>query len=281
MIEANPYQGVGLGHFAESVDQYVDKPLPENHPRDAHNAFLLTAAELGLPGLAIMVLNMLALLTLALLAMAPRAELLAQKIEQAEWIIEPLRPDGWAEYNPETHIAVATNGVVVKYRGAVLVATFDGVTPISTPPQGDEPELAEYERVTHERLPRRLSRIQGVLTTGAGEVTATVVDHLGGRVDASIQRGSAPVEGAAANAGQAIRLDVTVRYRFGDVKVDATLSGGFERTEFGEESFITRTLSLLPRLRASAPLGSRLTPGRDPRVMPRSRWASALGKPGQ
>ena len=96
-------------------------------------------------------------------------------------------------------------------RGAVLVATFDGVTPISTPPQGDEPELAEYERVTHERLPRRLSRIQGVLTTGAGEVTATVVDHLGARVDASIQRVSAPVEGAAAKAGQAIRLDVTVR----------------------------------------------------------------------
>lgn len=65
MIEANPFQGVGLGHFAESVDDYVDTPLPENHPRDAHNAYLLTAAELGLPGLAIMVLNMLSLLALA------------------------------------------------------------------------------------------------------------------------------------------------------------------------------------------------------------------------
>jgi hypothetical protein len=65
MIEANPFLGVGLGHFAESVDEYIDKPLPENHPRDAHNAYLLTAAELGLPGLAIMVVNLLSLLTLA------------------------------------------------------------------------------------------------------------------------------------------------------------------------------------------------------------------------
>jgi hypothetical protein len=65
MIEANPFQGVGLGHFAESVDEFVDTPLPENHPRDAHNAYLLTAAELGLPGLAIMVLNLLSLLALA------------------------------------------------------------------------------------------------------------------------------------------------------------------------------------------------------------------------
>jgi len=39
MIEAHPFLGVGLGHFAESVDEYVDTPLPENNPRDAHNAY--------------------------------------------------------------------------------------------------------------------------------------------------------------------------------------------------------------------------------------------------
>jgi O-antigen ligase len=65
MIEANPWQGVGLDRFAATVDEYVDEPLPERHPRDAHNAFLLTAAELGLPGLAMMVLNLVSLLTLA------------------------------------------------------------------------------------------------------------------------------------------------------------------------------------------------------------------------
>jgi O-antigen ligase len=66
MVEANPWQGVGLGRFATTVDDYLDRPLPENHPRDAHNAYLLNAAELGLPGLAMMVLNLVWPLVLAL-----------------------------------------------------------------------------------------------------------------------------------------------------------------------------------------------------------------------
>jgi putative inorganic carbon (hco3(-)) transporter len=50
MIEDNPLRGVGIGRFPVMVDQYTEVPLSAEHARDAHNAFLLTAAEMGLPG---------------------------------------------------------------------------------------------------------------------------------------------------------------------------------------------------------------------------------------
>jgi O-antigen ligase len=66
MIRENPWQGVGLNRFAVSVDEYLDKPLPEDAPRDAHNAYLLNAAELGLGGATMMILNLAWPLALAL-----------------------------------------------------------------------------------------------------------------------------------------------------------------------------------------------------------------------
>jgi O-antigen ligase len=60
MIEQNPWRGVGLERFAYEVDAYVDHPLDERHPRDAHNAYLLAGAEMGIPGLVAMVLVILA-----------------------------------------------------------------------------------------------------------------------------------------------------------------------------------------------------------------------------
>ena len=55
----SPLFGVGLGNFSEMVDQYTEVPLPEDSPRDAHSAYLLTAAELGIPMLIAMVIVLL------------------------------------------------------------------------------------------------------------------------------------------------------------------------------------------------------------------------------
>ena len=41
---------------------------------------------------------------------------------QGEWVIEALNDNGWVEFDTETHIATATNGVLVKYGGGVLTA---------------------------------------------------------------------------------------------------------------------------------------------------------------
>ena len=54
-----PVLGVGLGRFPEKIDQYTEVALSENDPRDAHNAYLLTAAELGIPAAMVMVVMLL------------------------------------------------------------------------------------------------------------------------------------------------------------------------------------------------------------------------------
>jgi O-antigen ligase len=51
MIAAHPLGGVGLGRFPHNIDRYAEFPLRRSDPRDAHNAFLLHASELGLPSL--------------------------------------------------------------------------------------------------------------------------------------------------------------------------------------------------------------------------------------
>lgn len=54
-----PLFGVGLGRFEVMVDQYTEVALAKNEPRDAHNAYLLVAAELGIPALIVMVIVLL------------------------------------------------------------------------------------------------------------------------------------------------------------------------------------------------------------------------------
>ena len=47
MIKAHPIVGVGLGRFGELITGYAEL----DRARDAHNAYLITAAEMGLPAL--------------------------------------------------------------------------------------------------------------------------------------------------------------------------------------------------------------------------------------
>jgi O-antigen ligase len=56
MIATHPLTGVGLGRFQQNIWAYTDVPLKKTDPHDAHNAYLLQAAEMGLPSLALMLL---------------------------------------------------------------------------------------------------------------------------------------------------------------------------------------------------------------------------------
>lgn len=96
-------------------------------------------------------------------------------------------------------------------RGAVYAATFTEVTPYPTVPQGDERDLVEFERITNEQLPRPVVDLQGIVTSRAGEVVGSVVDHQGGPVDASIQRGMAVPSAVARGGERSIRFRVTAR----------------------------------------------------------------------
>jgi putative inorganic carbon (HCO3(-)) transporter len=49
MIAEHPLVGVGLGRFQQLIRTYTDFPLKSDDPHDAHNAFLLQAAEMGVP----------------------------------------------------------------------------------------------------------------------------------------------------------------------------------------------------------------------------------------
>ena len=66
MIAAQPVQGIGLGRFQRMIGSYTEVPLRKSDPHDAHNAFLLVAAENGLPTLALLLLLFAAWALLAL-----------------------------------------------------------------------------------------------------------------------------------------------------------------------------------------------------------------------
>lgn len=55
MIKERPWLGVGLGRFQREIMEYA----PLDRPRDAHNAYLITAAELGVPALAFFLITVL------------------------------------------------------------------------------------------------------------------------------------------------------------------------------------------------------------------------------
>ena len=56
MIAQHPLQGVGIGLFQDMIGNYTEVPLRRDDPRDAHNAFILIAAEMGIPMLLLLVL---------------------------------------------------------------------------------------------------------------------------------------------------------------------------------------------------------------------------------
>jgi O-antigen ligase len=61
MIKAHPFLGVGFGRFVDTIVDYAEL----DRPRDAHNAYLITAAELGLPGLLLLLVNLTLLFWIA------------------------------------------------------------------------------------------------------------------------------------------------------------------------------------------------------------------------
>jgi O-antigen ligase len=66
MIAEHPLTGVGLGRFQELIGYYTEYPLKRSDPHDAHNAYILLAAETGLPTLALLLLLFLVWASMAL-----------------------------------------------------------------------------------------------------------------------------------------------------------------------------------------------------------------------
>lgn len=56
VVAANPLLGVGLGRFPWEVGRYTEYALKQTDPHDAHNAYLLQAAEMGLPSLILLLM---------------------------------------------------------------------------------------------------------------------------------------------------------------------------------------------------------------------------------
>jgi putative inorganic carbon (hco3(-)) transporter len=56
MVADQPLLGVGMYRFAEVVPSFTEEMLRPDDPRDAHNAFLLVAAEMGVPSLLLLLL---------------------------------------------------------------------------------------------------------------------------------------------------------------------------------------------------------------------------------
>jgi O-antigen ligase len=56
MIAEHPWEGVGLGRFPRMIGYYTEHPLKKDDPHDAHNAYILVAAESGLPAVAVLLL---------------------------------------------------------------------------------------------------------------------------------------------------------------------------------------------------------------------------------
>jgi O-antigen ligase len=65
MIRERPLTGVGLGRFSQVVGSYTEVTLSKEDPNDAHNAYILIAAENGLPALFLVLLVLVALATTA------------------------------------------------------------------------------------------------------------------------------------------------------------------------------------------------------------------------
>jgi O-antigen ligase len=59
MAREEPWLGMGLGRFQQVVPLYTEEALTEDSPRDAHNAYILTLAELGAPAAVVMVVLLL------------------------------------------------------------------------------------------------------------------------------------------------------------------------------------------------------------------------------
>ncbi len=53
--QRHPLFGVGLARYSQEIDRYTPLAIQPGDPRDAHNAYILTGAELGLPALATLV----------------------------------------------------------------------------------------------------------------------------------------------------------------------------------------------------------------------------------
>jgi O-antigen ligase len=56
MIAERPLQGVGLSQFPLLIGRYTEFPLAKSDPHDAHNAYVLVAAEMGIPALLLLLL---------------------------------------------------------------------------------------------------------------------------------------------------------------------------------------------------------------------------------
>ncbi len=66
MIAQHPLLGVGVGRFQEMIGFYTEYPLKKDDPHDAHNAYILQAAEMGVPSLLLLLLLYLTWGTVAL-----------------------------------------------------------------------------------------------------------------------------------------------------------------------------------------------------------------------
>jgi O-antigen ligase len=60
MIREHPLSGVGLGRFSSVVGSYTEVTLSKEDPNDAHNAFILIAAESGVPALLLVLVVLVA-----------------------------------------------------------------------------------------------------------------------------------------------------------------------------------------------------------------------------
>jgi O-antigen ligase len=65
MVRERPLTGVGLGCFSLVVGHYTEVQLSKEDPNDAHNAFILIAAENGIPALLLAVLLLATFATVA------------------------------------------------------------------------------------------------------------------------------------------------------------------------------------------------------------------------
>lgn len=66
MIAQHPLLGVGVGRFQEMIGFYTEYRLKKSDPHDAHNAYILQAAEMGVPSLLLLLLLYLTWVTAAL-----------------------------------------------------------------------------------------------------------------------------------------------------------------------------------------------------------------------